>query len=172
MPCAQTLSNLFRDCAGSVGGVAAFYYANKDDVTGVTVTDGIITAIALASSKNFYTLQPPKQTSSLESTWNVDEANGSKYVESTITVVFNRMETAKRVAMQALAEGEFVFIVKDKNGKFWYLGKDDAVTLTGGTVGTGTAYADRNGYSMILSDQSAELPYEVDGSIIDSLLAA
>ena len=68
--------------------------------------------------------------------------------------------------------GEFVFIVRDKNGKCWYLGKDDAVTLTAGTVGTGTAYADRNGYSMTLSDQSAELPYEVDGDIIDSLLAA
>lgn len=172
MPCAQTLTNVYRDCAGSLGGVAGFYYANKEDVTAVTVTDGIITAITMASSKHFYTLLPPKQTSSLESTWNVDEANGSKYVESAVTVVFNRMETAKRVAMQALAEGEFVFIVKDKNGKHWYLGKDDAVTLTAGTAGTGTAYADRNGYSMTLSDQSKELPYEVDDSIIENLLAA
>ena len=53
MACTQTLSGLARDCAPNRGGIVAVYIANHADVTGVTITDGKISAITMANSKKF-----------------------------------------------------------------------------------------------------------------------
>ena len=90
---------------------------------------------------------------------------------SDLVLVFNRMETSKRVEISALAKNDLVAIVKDANGKYWYLGKDEPVGATAGDGLTGTARADRNGYSITLQDNSLEMPYEVEASIIDALVA-
>ena len=72
--------------------------------------------------------------------------------------MFNRMETAKRVEISALAQNDLVVIVKYANGKYWLLGKDEAVNATAADGLTGTASADRNGYSITLQDNYLEMP--------------
>ena len=61
-------------------------------------------------------------------------------------------------------------IVLDANGKYWYLGKDNYVECSAGTATTGTASSDANHYELTLSDTSTELPYEVDATIISSIV--
>jgi hypothetical protein len=80
------------------------------------------------------------------------------------------METAKRVEMSALAQNELVLVVKDANGKYWLLGKDEPVMATAGEGVTGTARGDRNGYSITLQDTSLEMPYEVKSDIVEALI--
>jgi hypothetical protein len=105
----------------------------------------------------------------------VNAQNGTKYVQTDLLLVFNRMETAKRVEIMAMAQGELVAIVKDANGSYWFLGKDEPLVLSAGDGLTGTARADRNGYSATLQDNSLELPYEVlvgDGGVdLDAITA-
>lgn len=170
MACSQTLVNITRGCEPSIGGIKELYYANKDDVGTITVTSDVVTAITMLNSATFYSITPPRHTSGLESTWQISEDNGTKYVESSLSLVFNKMETTKRAAMMVLAQGDFVVIVVDKNGKHWLLGYEEAVHITAGTAGTGTALADRNGYTITLTDNASQLPYEVDASIIAGLL--
>ena len=83
---------------------------------------------------------------------------------------FNRMETPKRVEMTALAQNELALIVKDANGKYWLLGKDEPVMATAGEGVTGTARGDRNGYGITLQDTSLEMPFEVDETIVAGLI--
>jgi hypothetical protein len=92
-------------------------------------------------------------------------------VTTDLVVVFNRMETSKRVEITALAQNDLILVVKDANGKYWLLGKDEPVRATAGDGLTGTARADRNGYSITLQDNSHEMPYEVEASIVAALLA-
>ena len=80
------------------------------------------------------------------------------------------METQKRVEITALALGDLVCIVKDANGKYWYLGKDEPVNASAGDGQTGTARGDANRYTITLHDESREMPYEVDASIVDALI--
>ena len=59
------------------------------------------------------------------------------------------METAKRIEITALAQNELVLIVKDANGKYWLLGKDEPVMATAGEGVTRNCERDRNGYSSL-----------------------
>ena len=171
MPCIQTLSGLAKDCAANMGGIVEAYIANFADVTGVTVTDNQISAIAMASSAKFKRYSFAKNTGSLTSTYTIDPASGVKYVTSDLLLQFNRMQTQARVEITALALGELVCIVKDANGKYWYLGKDEPVNASAGDGQTGTARGDANRYTITLQDESLEMPYEVDETIIPSIVA-
>lgn len=170
MSCVQTLSGLARDCSANMGGIIEALIAPFDDVTAVTLTDGVISAITMASSKKFKKYNFNKNTGNLTSTYNIDPASGVRYVTSDLLLQFNRMETTKRVEITALAMSDLVVIVKDANGKYWYLGKDEPVCASAADAQTGTARGDVNRYSITLQDTSLEMPYEVSGSIIDGLL--
>lgn len=169
MACNQTLTGIARDCESSMGGILEVLLANKEDVTAVTVTTNKVTAITMASSKTFKSYHFNKETGSITSNYVIDKTTGVRYVQSDLVMVFNRMETAKRVEVTALAQNELVALVKDANGAWWFLGYDDAVTASAGDGLTGTARGDRNGYSVTLQDTSHEMPFEVDADIIDDL---
>ena len=170
MPCLQTLSGLARDCSSNMGGILEVLIANADDVTGVTLSEGIISTVSMATSAKFKRYTFAKNTGSLTSTYTLDPASGDKYVTSELLLQFNRMETQKRVEITALALGDLVCIVKDANGKYWYLGKDEPVNASASDGQTGTARADANRYTITLQDESLEMPYEVDASIVDALV--
>lgn len=168
MPCTQTLSGIPRDCATSMGGIVEVYIANYDDVSGVTVTDDIIKTISMADTAKFKKYSFRKGTGSMTSTLNVDPTNGTNYVSTDLVLQFMKMDTSKRVEIAALAVGELVIIVKDANGKYWYLGKDNAVTASAGEGTTGTAATDANRYQITLQDNSQTYPMEVDaGALAD-----
>lgn len=171
MACNQTLNALLKDCSPSQGGISEVYFANREDVTEVTVSEDMVTAIKLGDTKKFVKFQFPKNTGSMSSNYTIDPTTGVRFVATDLLLVFNRMDTTKRVAINALAQNDLVAIVKDANGKYWYLGKDEAVTATTGDGLTGTARTDRNGYSITLQDNSPEMPYEVDPTIIAALVA-
>jgi hypothetical protein len=171
MSCIQTLSGLAKDCAANMGGIVEVMIANFADVTGVTITDGVVSAVTMAADAKFKKYSFAKNTGSLTSTYNIDAASGVKYVTSDLLLQFNRMETSKRVEITALSLGDLSVIVKDANGKFWYLGKDEPVNASAGDGQTGTARGDANRYTITLQDNSLEMPYEVDSSIVDALVA-
>lgn len=171
MACNQTLNGLLRDCEGSVGGIAQVLLANFDDVSGVTVSDDIITAITMANSAKFKKYDFRPNTGSMTSTMQRNLENGSQYWQTDLVLAFSKMETVKRIEINAMAINDMVAIVKDMNGKYWYLGKDEPIIATAGDGQTGTARADRNGYGITLQDNSRQTPFEVDESIIDALIA-
>ena len=171
MSCIQTLSGLTRDCSSNMGGIVEALIANFDDVSNVEVTDGQITTITMAASAKFKRYSFAKNTGSLTSTYNLDPASGVRYVTSDLLLQFNRMETSKRVEITALALGDLVVIVKDANGKYWYLGKNEPVSASASDGQTGTARGDANRYTITLQDESLEMPYEVDPSIVAALVA-
>jgi len=171
MSCIQTLSGLAKDCAANMGGIVEVMIANFADVTGVTITDGVVSAVTMAADAKFKKYSFAKNTGSLTSTYNIDAASGVKYVTSDLLLQFNRMETSKRVEITALSLGDLSVIVKDANGKYWYLGKDEPVNASAGDGQTGTARGDANRYTITLQDESLEMPYEVDETIIPSIVA-
>jgi hypothetical protein len=170
MACNQTLSGLVRDCNPSMGGIKRVLAANRDEVGEITISDDKVSAISTGSSK-FKGYAFPRNTGSMSSSYQINVENGTRFVQTDVVMVFNRMETSKRVEMTALAQNDLVLIVEDANGKYWLLGKDEPVRATAGDGLTGTARADRNGYSVTLQDISHEMPYEVDESIIAGLIA-
>lgn len=171
MACNQTLTAILKDCSPSMGGIIEVMFANKEDVQEVTLADDMVNAITMETDKKFVKFQFARNTGSMSSNYTIDPTTGVKFVTTDLVLVFNRMETSKRIAIKALMQNDLVAIVKDANGKYWYLGYNEALNATAGDGLTGTARADRNGYSATLQDNSHEMPYEVDPGIIAALVA-
>lgn len=170
MSCSQSLSGLAKDCSANAGGIVVVYLANFEDVTGKTITDSKISAITMASGAKFKAYHFPKNTGSLTSTYNIGDGD-NKYVSSDLVMQFSRMQTASRIEVTAMAMSDLVALVQDKNGKVWYLGFNEPVTLGDGSdAQTGTQRSDLNRYQVTLHDESDEFPYEVDASILENLI--
>lgn len=171
--CNQTLAGITLDCTNSLGGIKTVYIANYGDVESVAVDEanGEITGITMTTGATFKPYQFRKQTGSMTSTLNVDETAGINYVSTELSLVFTKMETAKRLEMTALAKAQLAVIVEDSNGKYWYMGKDDYVSSTAGGGNTGTAKGDQNAYTLTLTDESITYPYEVTKSAVEAVLA-
>ena len=170
MACNQTLSGLVKDCSPSMGGITEVLLANREDVSAVTADTGKVTEITMASSAKFKSYTFARNTGSMTSTYTIDQASGVRYVTTDLLLQFNRMETAKRVEISALAVNDLVAIVKDANGIYWYLGYDEPVNASAGDGQTGTARGDANRYTITLQDNSKEMPMEVDSTIIAALI--
>ncbi len=168
MGCCIALSGIARDCDANVGGIKRVWIACYDEVTAKTVTNNQISAITFADEA-FKEFQFRKQTGSVTQSYQLGD-NGSGYYEQTITLVFSKQETEKRIEINALAVSDVVVIVEDNNGKCWYFGFDNTVTLSANEVETGTAFSDFNGYTVTLLGTDWQLAYEVSDVAMKSIL--
>lgn len=170
MACSTISGITYSLCESNMGGVKAIYLANREDVTAIqtgtdaSITGTCITGITMASGKTFQEFTVKKNTCSMTSTLNVGD--NSTYVSTELAIVLRRMDSAKRMAMNALILGECYAIVVDANNIAWLLGFDEAVTCSAGTGETGTAKSDANQYTLNLTDESLEYPYEINASAL------
>lgn len=153
----QTLNGIGVPCEGSVGGIVEVYIAPwADDIYTYdtsSASTGEVTAVNSAVTWSVYHFR--KNSSNFSSQLTVDAANGVNFVETTVNLVFSRMDTVKRVEMNALALADMAVIVKDSNGKRWCLGLSEPVNASTGSGESGTAKTDGNRYSISLVDSSA-----------------
>ena len=131
----NTLAGIAGSCESNQGGIIEVYINHFDQVEEVTVTSDKISAIALKSSgEKFHVYNFKRNTGSLTSTYTIDPANGVSFVTSELSLVFAKQDTAKRIEISALALDDLVVIVKDANGKYWYLGYNEPVQASAATM--------------------------------------
>lgn len=170
MACSQVLKSIINDCAPSVGGVRIVYVANHSDIQSIQVTEGQVVGITMAGSAKFKKFTFRKNTASMTSTLAVDPTTGNT-VTTDVTMSFLKQDTQKRLALSALALSELAVIVVDNNGLAWYLGEMIPAEVSAATGETGTAFSDRNGYSVTIQSVGGDFPMEVktsQGSTSDS----
>ena len=166
MGCSVTIKGISSDCLSNKGGVKAVYLANKSDVTSIELADDVITGITMATEAKFKKYEFRKDSATMTSTLTVGDNGGSNYVSTVLSMSFNRMEAAKRLEMNAMALGELVALVEDRNGTVFYLGYDEPVKASNGTGETGDARTSVNQYTAELTDESDLYPYTVAPDVI------
>lgn len=166
MACSQSLTSIINDCAKSIGGLKIVYAANYSDVTATVGTGGMIDSITMNGTAKFKKFEFRKNTAYMTTTLNVDAANGNSF-STDVYLSFLKQDTAKRLAVSALAIGDLVLIVQDANGHYWYLGYQLPVTASAGGAESGTAFTDGNRYTITLQDVSSDFPYEIDDDTVD-----
>lgn len=164
--CSITLNGIIKDCKNNIGGIRKVWIAPYT-AGAATVDSNKISAISnLAAFKGY---EFSKNTASMTSTRNKDMTNGSSYVSTELVLQFNRMETEKRIEVEALSVGDLQIIVMDNNGIYWFLGYDAPVEASAGTAQTGTAKSDGNFYNITFTDESFENPYEILDTVLTEL---
>jgi len=170
MACALT-QGYTLDCRDSLGGITEVYFIEKGNVTSTTQASGVITAVVKASSKVFRKYELVPGTSSLTENINASVQNGTVFYAQELSIILNKLQANTRNEILLLAQNTLAAVVGDNNGKYWYLGKVHGINITGGSGATGTAQADRNGYTLTFSSGEKELAPEVTSSIIAGLTA-
>lgn len=171
MGCSVSIKGISSDCLSNKGGVKAVYLANKSDVTSIDLADDVITGITMTTEAKFKKFEFRKDSATMTSTLTVGDNGGSNYVSTVLSMSFNRMEAAKRLEMNAMALGELVALVEDRNGTVFFLGYDEPVKASNGTGETGDARTSVNQYTAELTDESDLYPYTVAPDVIAKVTA-
>lgn len=178
----SSLVELSRQCGaeGIVGGTEKLYMISfadttvPDGATGdeiYTVSEGgLISDIGIETGKSFVEVGILKSTVGIKETLTKDPSVGSAYFTQEMPLVLAGLSSDNRTFVESVLNQPVVAIVKSRNGKYFAAGLNGQLELSSLEGGTGTAEGDLNGYNLTFSGISNKLIYQVDSTIITSLL--
>jgi hypothetical protein len=168
MACALT-QGYNNGCREGVGGLKEVYITELANVSAITEVSGVVTAITKATGKRFWKYSLIRETSNATETITGSEQNGTLFIAQQVQVILNSRQASVRNEIMLLAKNNVIVITVENSGKSFMYGKEFGLMLNGGTGETGTAWADRNGYTLPLTGNEKNLAPEVDSSLIAAL---
>lgn len=145
-------------CKSGVSGLDAIYIINYGDYNpdsaalGGDVTysataglEDVITEIANVATVYKYEL---KGANSFEQAIQSSRDNGTTFFEQTLTVQLKKQDAYTHKTVKLLAYGRPHIVVRTRGNDFFIAGLQRGMDVTAGTVSSGTAMGDFNGYSL------------------------
>jgi len=143
-----------ESCKDAVGGLRNIYFANFDieasDITYDATDTDLITAITGIS--NLYKFEL-KGNSTFIQNINSSRENGTTFFEQVLTVELKKQDVATTKEIKILSYSRPHVIIETNDGQYFIAGLLRGMDLTAGTIETGTALSDYNGYKITLSGQ-------------------
>jgi len=161
MACIALTKGRGLDCNRSSGGVKYIYFAVFDQVISITSASSEITDIDMGSD-SIYRYQPPRGTSQAMETITGSTDNGTIFYTPTVTMVLNRLSKADQNEIKLLGQTQVIIFAQlneqlaNGHDVIIALGVTNAMALNAGTADSGTALADRNGYTLTFDGFEAD----------------
>ncbi len=164
-------------CGYQLNEIVDLYLINFDDVSGFTVTEGSgtsvgcdeIAEIGIKSGAKAYQVTPAKNTGSFEDTLVVNDNDGSKYRNASISfTVSGKYNACMHGSLDALSLGRYVVVVKTASGDYIVFGRLSPLEATTATL---AGSSDSNGMQVVLAGNIAESPLPLSDAGITALLA-
>jgi hypothetical protein len=165
-----TSANVCKGCRDAVGGIKSAYVV-AGCVTGITqnADQEIVTVGALSGT--VYQFQVEKNTSNFVETIQASLENGTVVYNQVVNLVFLKLQQSTRNQIKLLAQNTNLKVFVETNeGDIFYLGEDFGLALQTGTAETGTAFADRYGYTVVLEGFEKEPAKLLAGSLQSTLV--
>ena len=156
MACDITRGRLI-DCKDTIGGLKAIYickaYSNNVSAaaninTTEMTTAGFATWSCCGGTVEVFKYDLVPNLSSMTVNVNSDNANGTTFFEQTLSVVLQKIDHDMTNELRLMAYSRSQIFVQDQNDNVFLLGIDNGCHVSGGTVITGTAMGDQNGYTI------------------------
>ena len=159
MACTALTKGRGLDCNRVSGGVKYIYFGVYDqftapiETTGIVQASGEITDIEMASNI-LYRYTTPLGVASVTETITGSTENGTIFYTPTVNVVLNRLTKEDQNEIKLLGQTKVVIFAqlneKLANGHdvIIGLGVTNGMTLNAGTMDSGAAFGDRNGYTL------------------------
>ena len=157
MACDITRGRLI-DCKDTIGGLKAIYiakaYSNnileKATISNTEMTDADWENWSAGDATNYvvfkYDLVP--NLSSMNVTINSDNANGTTFFTQALSVTLQKIDHDMTNELRLMAYSRSQIFVQDSNDNVFMLGLENGCHVSGGTVVTGAAKGDMNGYTI------------------------
>ena len=134
-------------CKDSVSGLDAIYFINygiaPENVT--TDVDGVVTAVTGITELYKYEL---KGANSFEQTIQTSRDNGTTYFEQVVVAQLKKQDIPTHKTVKLLAYGRPHIVVRTRSLQFFIVGLERGADMTAGTISSGTALGDFNGYNL------------------------
>lgn len=163
--CALTSDYSFG-CDVGIGGTKEVYLIELENISSYTESSGTLTAITKATGKIFRKYQLVLETAAFEEDIVGSRQNGTLFYSQKGTIIINKQNVAVRNEILLLAKNRLAMVIKDNNLTYRLLGREFGLMLQTGTASTGTAWGDRNGYTLNFTGNELELaPFVLDAVI-------
>jgi len=167
-------SGFVLGCRDNIGGIKAVYILSGSINSVADASDGLIESIS--GSGAFYKFELPRNVGDFNETPTPSQENGTIYYEQVVNIALHKMQSSTRNQMKVLGQNPNIkIIVETENGsvdgigKFWYVGQYRGLSLSSGTVATGVAAGDMNGYTLGFTGQEPLPASEISGSLVSVL---
>lgn len=173
------LTEVVADCENSFGGLDIVGLIDREKIASTTLgTDDEITALTFDDPlvDYFKKMVNTRDVATFSDNGTADTAVGSTMWEHNLVLQFKRRDIAKRNSVKLMAAGQrdIAALFRDGNGQWWLAGyhpeQDRGLQLASTEQGTGAAPAEKNGYTVTLTQQMREQAYPVDSAIALGLL--
>lgn len=168
MACVLTTA-LTKPCGEGVSGLKKVWAVEFTALNTMTVTAGVVTAMALDATKVFFGWEFEPGNASMSNPIQRSRENGTLYYEHKLTVKMNRYETTKKNEIKIISASDVALIALDRNGKYWLLGRENGLTLESGSGSIGAGMGDFSGFELAFTGMEPDFPVEVDSSTVTSL---
>ncbi len=156
MACSLTITGRSLPCRDALGGVKKVWIGPFTDgiwgAVSATTAGEIDDSTAALALEDFVS---PKNTSSLTQTVNSSVENGTVFYSQVLSLVCNKPVAADVVEIQNLAKGRLAVVVQDMNDNYFVIGHTRGAEMTGGTIASGTALGDLNGFTLEFTGEEA-----------------
>jgi hypothetical protein len=148
-------------CKDGLGGIKEVLWCVLDDVTYAAISAGAVADIT--STTTFYRWVLTKNSGSFQQNITSSVENGTVYYEQVLTIQTPVLEAAVSAELANVNKNRLSIVVRDVNDNFHIMGYAHGAEVTGGTVGTGTAKGDLNGYNVVFTaEEEVPAPHGVD----------
>ena len=168
MACTSLTKGRGLDCNRISGGVKFIYFGVYDtftapiDGTGIAVTAGEVTDIEMDSG-GLYRYSMPLGVASVTDTIVGSRENGTIYYTPTAQVLFNRLTKEDQNQIKLLGATKVVIfaqlnqqLLSNGHDVIICLGRVNGMELNAGTMDTGAAWGDKNGYTLTFDGMEAD----------------
>ena len=169
MACTALTKGRGLDCNRISGGIKNIYFAVFDQVTSIPQTAGEITDLEMGTN-DLYKYVMPLGVSSLTDTIVGSRENGTIYYTPTCNIILNRLTKEDQNQIKLLGATKTIIfaelnetLVSSGNNVIVGLGSVNGMELNAGTMDSGAAWGDRNGYTLTFDGlEKAPFPMVVD----------
>lgn len=159
MACDITAGRL-EPCKNTIGGLRNVYFINKPLKSPYTLLGGEVTAINTDPLTDGITqafrYELKADGNNFEEGFASDKNTGVTLFTQTVSLVLKKQDLQTNNEVKLLAWGSPHVIVEDRMGNFRLAGISDGADVTGGSIVTGGARADFNGYNITLMAEEVE----------------
>ena len=172
MACSLTLQGRPLPCRDSVGGVRNVWilttFAGTADGQ---FTEGMYAAVSSGninstdSAAIYKDYLSPRNVSTFTQNVSASAENGIVFYTQVLSLVLAKPVAADLIELRNLRKGRLAIIVEDNNGRKFVMGHTQGSELSGGSLATGTAKGDLNGYTLeFTAEEQTPAPFVGTGT--------
>ena len=169
MACDLTAGRLW-ECKEQVGGIKTVYFADFGDLTGLTVSNGVISSGL--TGKTLYKYELPDYTGNLTETLTASAESGTLFYEQALEITLHKLRAADSDEIKLLAKGRPHCIVVDNNDNQLLLGFQKGLNVTTVAGQTGTQAGDLSGYVLSFTASEVQAAPFVTDDILNATIVS